>query len=143
MKISIGINVVLVLLIIGIVYCYYNHIKPSTYRDARTAMWVNNFLKTHNGWTAYKNYGSYLLVSFDHGKTWYSAEHTDHEAIETPIGYVAQFGFKNLKPADPELLDHVNAFDGLIEMSKRGGANLNDPADVESLRKAGITVTKK
>jgi len=76
---------------------------------------------------AMQGFGSYRLVTFDAGRTWWSVEE-DGAAV---------------KPADPKLLERIRAFDALADHARRNGPIGSRPItqdDVSALENAGFGV---
>lgn len=101
------------------------------HRDRRDLKWYRKTYLTESGWN--RDDGSYLLQSFDGGQNWFTLERQ------------ADGGLIVLGPADPALLARIRATRELIMyyVEKNGPIDPSSPDDVEILKNAGFTVTKK
>lgn len=136
--IYLGMLVIAALILSGI---YVSNTSDKIKRLDTELTWYKNVIKTKNGWS--KGYGSYKLVSFDRGETWYNYEgHSDPEATRNN-------GFHFLTPADTTLVKHIKAWDVLTQYVEKNGPvdftakDLSVEEQKQLLEDAGFEIKEK
>jgi len=116
-------------------------VKKNSERIEKEITWYKKAIQTKNGWS--KGYGSYNIVTFDGGETWYNYKGSvDPEATRND-------GFYFLTPTDTVLVKHINAWDVLTNyVEKNGpidfsGKDLSVEAQKKLLEDAGFEIKEK
>jgi hypothetical protein len=102
------------LICVFIILGFYISSQNGELKRTKTELeWYKTAIKTKNGWS--NGYGSYRIVSFDGGETWYNYEgHADPEATRND-------GFYFLTPTDTALVKHIKAWDAIYKFVDKNG----------------------
>lgn len=116
--------------------------KDERNRDKRELAYYRNLISHKSGWNI--ELGSYNLVSFDGGNSWYNYKTVNRAAVHQFGGFVNQDGMADLTPADNKLVERLWAWDRFNDlMSGKATVDPTDPKSKAILENVGITVVKK
>lgn len=128
--IYIGMLVVVLIILLGV---YYVSTGNKIDRLESDLEWYKKAIQTKQGWS--QGFGSYKIVSFDGGDTWYNYEpNSDPEASRSN-------GFHFLTPADTVLVKHLKAWDALTNhVEKNGPLDLSTDEQLKIMEDVGFTI---
>lgn len=116
---GVAITALVAILVSCFVGRYAARLKSHNNRMARDLHWYKQLFQIKSGWT--EGFGSYRIITFDWGETWWNVETVHRAASHKYGGHVSNDGFKLLGPADPELVRRVEGMMAMRNYTARNG----------------------